>query len=699
MSKENEIPTQASEPKPKGWIKPLLITLFVLWMFFTIAAYFVVQKPFSVEQFAIIAGQADVWMQLPISAASIGSSLLDVAVAVWIAWVATGVGLFLFTLLQIERSSVLEEAVYATGLGLGIVGLLVLGIGLIGLLQPWVLYGCLGILTVVTLRPMWRFVRQIRPSRMPRWMVVYLAVAIGLALFVALLPPHSWDAMSYHLVGPKMYLAAGQIYPGIDNPPLNYPFLQEMLYLLAMGVRGDVTAKLLHFIFNFLLAGLVFVIARDQLKVNRASFAILFLFGIPMILTLSTQAYNDLPLAFYQVIALLAFVRWRQEPSNGWLILAGVFCGFGMGMKYTSFVTPLVLALFVAASFKGRWHEAIRPLLILTIATTVIVLPWFIKNLFFTGNPVYPFLFDGLYWDEFRAASFAGAGTGIGFDLLAILRLPYEISVGIGDASQDGAVGAFILLFLPLVVAYAITPLGKDAKRPFKYLILFALAQYAFWVFGVIFSQAVRQSRFLLPAFVVLCPVMAWILEDLVRFDSEQFSLRRVLGMVIVFVLLLNLIGQLLQWLPLAPHTHVLGPESREQVLTRILGPQFEAVERINQLPEASVILYLWEPRSYYCELDCREDVLLDNLSHAEYLYSDLDGIVNAWHEEGITHVLSFDAGYQFLVENPENEVGTRLTQDPDLVDALFANYLQPIAEWGDAYSLYQFSLNGVEDE
>ena len=699
MSDQKENRTRETEQEPVRWLKWMLIVLFVIWMFWAIAAYFVVQKPFSVEQFGMIAAHADVWLRVPVSVLAVGRALLDLGTAVWIAWVATGLGLFLLAGLKIDPDVVLEKCIYALGSGLGVLGLLVLGVGLLGWLHTWILFGLLLGLTILTLRPVLLFIKQIRPSKVPTGMTLYLVIALGLALFLVLLPPYSWDAMSYHLVGPKMYLAAGRIYAGIDNPPLNYPFLQEMLYMLAMGLRGDVSAKLLHFWFNFLLAGLVFVIARDQLQVKRAGFAVLFLFGIPMILTLSAQAYNDLALTFYQVVAVLTFLQWRTKKADSWLILTGIFCGFGMGIKYTSFVTPLVLALFVGNTFRGKWRAGIRPLFMLTLSTTLIALPWFIKNLFFTGNPVYPFLFNGLFWDEFRAASFAGAGTGIGFDLLAILRLPYEISVGIGDASQDGAVGVFLLLFLPLIVAYAVTPLGRHGKRPFKYLILFALAQFLFWVLGVVFSQAVRQSRFLLPAFVALCPVMAWILEDLARFDTQQFSLRRLLGMVIVFVLLLNLVGQILQWLPVAPHTYVIGTDSEDALLTRMLGAQYKATQGINQLPEDAVVLFLWEPRSYYCQRECRADVLLDNLSHAEYLYDDLEGIVSAWQADGITHLLSFDAGYQFLLDNPGDEVGSRLPRDRELVNALFANYLEPVAEWDGAYSLYEFTLNGNGSE
>ena len=668
------------------------VTLFVLWLFFVLSAYYVVQKPSAQDQVVALAQNTAVWLDFSFSFPALMRSLLDIAAALWLAFVALGVGLWLLTWLKINSESALTILLYGLGLGFGALGLFVLFLGLAGWLQPALFYALLIGLTLFTGGKSGRFLRGIRPSRPPTLVLVYVGIVLFLALLQALLPPLSWDALSYHLTGPKLYLAAGQIRPGIDIAPLNYPALLEMLFMLAMAVRGDVAAKLLHFFYYFMLAGLVYVIARDYLRVKQSWMAVLFLLAVPLPLILSTQAYSDLPLAFYQVAALLAFFQWQKQRNWRWLVLSGALAGLALGLKYNSLITPLIIGALLLWEFRKEWRRGIRPLLAFAIPASLIALPWYIKNIVFTGNPVYPFVFGGVFWDEFRAASFPETGTGLGFDLLAFLRLPYDITLGLQDATQDGPVGPFFLIFLPLILLYAVTKLGRSAPRPFFPLLFFALIQYLFWMIGVISSAHLWQSRFLLPAFIALCPVLAWLWQDLARFDHPQFSLQRFVSLALGFALILNLLIQSVQLLTSAPYNYVMGRDSREVTLQRTINGHYLAMQAINELPPDAVILFLYEPRSYYCERDCRPDIFLDQLAHAEYLYGSVDNVVAAWRNEGVTHLLIFEVGLNFLKESG----GNRLVPGDEMLARLQNEYLTPVMLGEGGYSLY--ALKGKAD-
>jgi hypothetical protein len=309
--------------------------------------------------------------------------------------------------------------------------------------------------------------------------------------------------------------------------------------------------------------------------------------------------------------------------------------------------------------------------------------------LIFTGNPVYPFVLGGPFWDDFRAGAYAGTGTGLGFDPIALLRLPHDLILGLNDASQDGQPGPLFLIFLPAVLVYGFARWKKNGRveRPFNLLLIFVLVQYLFWVFGVIFSAGLWQSRLLLPAFVALCPVIAWIFDDLARWDHPQFSLRRFVRLVIIMALAFNLVGQLLNWLPGVPLTYVAGSASRDEILTHWLGSHYTAMQGINeQTPPDAVVAFLYEPRSYYCERDCRPDSILDTFAHLEYLHNDADGIAQAWRDEGISHILLFETGYEFIREQQMDWISP---QNTHLMDDLAADHLQLVADWGD-YQLYE---------
>ncbi|MCP4360098.1 MAG: hypothetical protein GY796_18995 [Chloroflexi bacterium] len=673
------------------WIKWGAIILFVLWMFFGLSMYYGVQRPFNPTQLTALSQTTDVWLRLSFSLPALGRSLLDMLAALWLAFVALGLGLWILAILQLGPESDLETFLYAVGLGFGLLGILVLLLGMAGLVGTAVYLILFLLLTLLTAKKAFLFLRdRFRPARPSPLITVYLIIAISLTLFVALLPPTSWDAISYHLKGPQIYLAAGRIVPTLDNAhiaPIYFPNLFEMLFMLAMGLRGDVTAKLLHFLFSFFLGALVYLAARDQVQVKDPWLAVVFYYAIPMVLVLAGQAYNDLSLAFSQIVALLALFQWQRFRRNKWLVLSGLFCGLAMGHKYTSFVLPLTLTLLLLWEFRRNLWGVLRPLLIIAIPAVIVAAPFYIKNLILVGNPVYPFLFGGDGWDAYLSLAYTDPGSGLGWDPVALLRLPYDMMLGLQDVSGDGQMGPFFLIFLPLFILYIFRPLGRGATRPFHQILFYALMLYAFWTLGVISSAGLYQGRQLFTMFVILCPVIAWIVADLAQFDHPQFSLRRFVLLVLALALGLNLLGQTADWLTKASYRYVVGSDGRDETLTRLLGPHYKAMMGINRaVPPDGHVAFLWEPRSYYCQPTCQPDLLLYKFGHLEQLYGDADGIGQAWQEQGITHVLVFDAGLQFAVEN---EMAYIAPGDTAVFNNLLADWLEPVNTWDKTYTLY----------
>ncbi len=660
------------------------VALFVAWLFFALAAYYVTQRPFDAALIQAI--QRAGWGSFAFSGAALARSLADVAVTLWLTGTALGLGLWLWHWLGASDAPPLEALLFSWGMGLGALGLLVLFVGLAGWLTRPFLFSFTFILMLAGLPALLPFLRTMRAGKRPSPLVTfYLLTAVGLAFTLALLPPSDWDGLFYHLKGPKLYLAAAQIQSGIDIPHLNFPSLFEMLFMLAMALRSDVTAVLLHFTCVFLLSGLVYAIAR-YIQPGQGWTAVLFLFSMPMLLKLGSWAYNDLALAFYQIGALYALLRWQQAQQRQWLILSGLFCGLAMGLKYTSFVSPLVLAALIAREsrpYRARqtWTQLVQHLLLFALPALLVALPWYVKNFVFTGNPTYPFVFNGRFWDDFRTTAYSSSGSGLGFDPIALLRLPYDLTLGIRDASQDGQMGPLFLAMLPLLLIHI-----PRMPKALHLILWFVLAQYAFWAIGVIFSAGLWQSRLLLPAFVALCPALAWLLQAIQPLDYPQFSLQRFLNLVIGFVLALGLLQQAQDWLARAPLTYVIGSQNKAERLTQALGVHYQVMQQLNQtLPPNAVVLFLWEPRSYYCDLDCRPDSILDKYSHLEHLHRSAASIAAALAAEGVTHLLIFDQGLTFLRDNemrwvvPANDVE---------YERFLATHTRLVQQWGERYSL-----------
>ncbi len=678
-------PTIKNDSQFSAWLKWGGVALFVGWLFFSLSAYYVVQKPFSLPQMALLAETAVYWQRFPFLAAALGRSLLDVAAALWMAWFALGAGLWLLARFALDIQSSLERLLLGLGLGFGALGLLTLFLGMVGWLETAVFTAIAILLTLLTSKQSFHLLRQLKWERPSRPVAVYLFLALGMALSLALLPPTSFDGLLYHLKGPKLFLEAGQI-EAYDIFPLYFPSQFEMLYLFAMALRGDVAAKLLHVVFHFMLAGLVYATARRHLKLQEGWTAVLFFYAMPLVLTLAGWAYNDLGLAFYQMAAVYTLLHWRQTKQFNWLLLSGALAGLAMGFKYTSFITPLFLAGLVLWNYRRQWKTAVRPLSFLTLITALVGLPMYIRNWILVGNPVYPFLHDwlgGRFWDAYRAASYTESGTGIGFDIIALLRLPYDVTLGYKDVTQDVQIGPLLLAFLPLLLLYGLSRWRKRTPPAISILLLFALVQFGFWTLGVMSTKGLWQSRLLLSGFVVLPPVMAWIWQDLARWDHPQFSLHRFLKLTLGVVLTLNLISQFTAWLPRAPWTYAVGSDSPAITLRHTLGAHFAAMEAINDLPPDAVVAFLYEPRSYYCERDCRPDSKIDELGHWRYLYGDAANIANALQENGVSHILLYQIGYAFMA-------GEEHVADTAVLEDLQTHHLRPVADIAGAYILYE---------
>ena len=121
------------------WLKWGVVALFVGWLFFSLSAYYVVQKPFSADKLAVLLENSAGWLRSSFSAAALGRSLLDVAAALWLTWIALGVGLWLLGRFRLTMSHG-ERFLLALGLGFGALGLGTLLLGMMGWLATAVFY-------------------------------------------------------------------------------------------------------------------------------------------------------------------------------------------------------------------------------------------------------------------------------------------------------------------------------------------------------------------------------------------------------------------------------------------------------------------------------------------------------------------------------------------------------------------------------
>jgi len=252
----------------------------------------------------------------------------------------------------------------------------------------------------------------------------------------------------------------------------------------------------------------------------------------------------------------------------------------------------------------------------------------------------------------------------------------------------SATIGPLYLALLPLLFLVW-RRLQSEQRRWLSAALLVCGVIYIFWLWGVARTELLIQTRLLFPAFGLLALVADVTMEGLRALPLRSLNLSWLVRAVVVQVLGLTLVRAGIDLVADHPLGVVMGLEERGDWLSRRLGWYYPTMEYINQnLPPGSVVLFLWEPRSYHCTVDCRPDALLHYFLHATHLYGpDADTIAAAWRATGITHVLFHRQGYEFILEagfDPLTEA------DITALEMMQRHGLQKVRDFGGIYVLYR---------
>ena len=692
----------------------LVVAGVLLWFLAVVPAYYVVHRPFVANETESPTGE-----HIPPPARDIAlsvSSLLgDLTLLALTLGVAAAWGSRIGHWLGLAFDSGLERWGLAATLGLGLLGTVVLGMGAVHGLYRWAGYAvllALGVTAWPEVRALLHWLRsglgRLRSIGNP-WLCLYTGTIGLLSLGLALLPPTSWDALVYHLQGPRLYLEAHQLLSMPEDFYLNWPAQVEMLFAWGLLLKGDALAKLFHWAFWPLTTALLYTMARRSVGPRVGWWAVALWASVPVATELAGIAYVDLGLTAFVVAAVYALLRWTKAQLDGWLLLSALFAGLGVATKYTA-VTWLAALILLLAYHAWRHQQRSLGWIALRAAgfglvAGLVASPWLVKNWIVTGNPVYPFLWGGEGWNPTREAWLTWPGRGYSRNPLDYLALPWLLTVlgSSGTAAFDATVGPLLLFLAPLAF------LVRERPRAVNYGLALVGAQLAYFAVTIYRYVYLAETRLILPAFPWLCLAAAFALDRLPAWDRSSFRLSRVVGGLVAVIVLINLVTEVRANLAIHPLAPLLGLETRENYLSRRLGAHFEAMQFPDEdPPEATSVLHLWEPRSYYSLHPAQADTTLDNLAQLRETWADArdppGSALDALRAAGSSHILLYRAGLQFL-EGPTPRpptLGSLLGQEhPEpsyypltdshllFLDALLARS-QPAADLAGIYEVYR---------
>lgn len=417
------------------------------------------------------------------------------------------------SLLDIEPALLAVVYDFATG-ALATWSLLFL-LGLARFYRPMAARTLLGIsllLAGLELRAVWPALRTWAVSALRRslldWLLIAMAVYVtACALTGALTPPASQDALVHHLNLPKKLIQAGALIEYPYDYFSYFPAGMELLYLYGMLIKGSETATLLHTGFGLatfaaiLAGGRLIGLGRTAALVGATAYL-----TIPTVWMEMSWAYVDLALAFYTLMMMLGLLLFRLNSSAGNAALIAIAMAGALSIKYTGLyaTVPMPLLLWIACrEHRLRVTETVRLILFTFVLAGLLASPWYLKNLYWTHNPFFPFflkLFPSVNpgWDSDRAAlvlqvlsRYGGSEKTLLDYLITPWKLSFLATYG-SDRYYQGVLGFFYFFGLLLL------PATWKIREETRYLLVFAGTFYLFWLISA------QEMRYLLPVFPAL---------------------------------------------------------------------------------------------------------------------------------------------------------------------------------------------------
>lgn len=517
-----------------------------------------------------------------------------------------------------------------------------------------------------------------------------LAVFFLFNLFYAWFPPTFYDSMLYHLAVPSYYISHGGFVPWPSNFLAHLPLDVEMVFMFSLLGKTVLLPKLVSFISYIGLVILVYSWYRRSSS-QFSLLPVLLFFTIPQVGFLSATSKPDmLGILFLFAGVRLFFLYLENETQNRLrpLFLSSLCWGLAIASKYifAFYLVGLFLALLLAK--KVRFRRKVLAVSVISLVVLLLLCPWLVKNVVFTGNPVYPYLsgiFPSPYWSSQQSADFSFMQKrGSGYTFWQYLWYPIQIFILPYGYGMTVVLGVLFLVFLPFIFFS-----WKDERL--RFLIIAAVAAFIMMIFFT------KVPRYFLTAFLLLAMPMAGGAETVM---TRFRPVKRFLPLLLALLLAANLVQQVdLQERYSQGFTYLYkkasGHFNDRDFKYLYLLPYFRAAEFANHhLKKDDRIILLGEERTFYLEKPFIAGTFADRNLLIEDLKSSrsFDDFLAALRARGTSHILYSATGLQRLAAKSRTQrlSDTELARLHDWLSRLTQVYQDP------NYSIYKIDDKGA---
>ncbi len=355
----------------------------------------------------------------------------------------------------------------------------------------------------------------------PATALALLAATLGFAWYVTLailFPPVGYDDFAYHLPGAALLLQNHSLTLSVLPPRLLamncFPQISEFLSVWCFSLFGTDSMIIVWQIGIYIQFVVACVVLCRSCGCTRTS----SLFGLclravtPTLLAQMLTSYNDVCVAAFFAGALAFAVIAGRDPRRMNLIGLALSCGALLACKLSMpLLVCVALAIFIIQSAINRRASAelMRPLTFVLVIVVVVGGYWYIRNLLYYGNPLYPFKI------QFAGISLPGAAMPLSptflnpelgplslFERLWRLWLEQKSHYGYWFYSYESAYSGFgpiwFVIGVPSVIAAILLSLGKQ-----RWITLAILSLTTAAYLGFQGNMSVRYTLFILPIMIL----------------------------------------------------------------------------------------------------------------------------------------------------------------------------------------------------
>ena len=512
--------------------------------------------------------------------------------------------------------------------GFSVITAFVFVLAVLGILYEWVIFTAFIVLCLYALFELYHNPSGIKfePKKYSggEWVLLVIIGIFMLAnLFLALTPETFFDSLEYHLAVPASYILNHGITPMPYNIFSGFPGNGELLYLVGLVLNGPVTAKLINFLFGVLLLVSVYSFSKKYIGRQAGLFAAALFCIIPLASVNLINTQVDALSAFWFFLSFYLVVNTAEKGFTGknkTLALAGLFAGFGMGIKYSGLIYAVgIVSVLIYYCFKNKaFKKAPEAFAVFFFFALIPIIPWLIKNYLFFGNPVSPYLAGTPGMLKLLSEQTGAPVKSFG----DFLQLPWTLTItwakGLSRPSASMNLGPALLAFLPFLF-WPFLKKGRQ-KKPLQALLVFIVISTLFWV------SMTRITRFFIPGFIFIAVYLGYALSGFLKEDKDEyysFTVFTVLAVIAVsnFVWVSNI-----NFKNMDPLSLYSGKVTKEQYLSKQRGaypfPYFKAVDFLNKIKTepGSKVLFIGETLAFYCKKPFIAGTDYDKVPLVEYL-------------------------------------------------------------------------------